>query len=224
MTEVPRLADHLLAARTALGRIGLGGILPILTFYLLYRVGGPMLGILGGMTVSLVALGIQARRIGRLDPIVLLPMAVIPIQGSAAIALDSVELYLAAPAVENILWGIALTGSVVLRRPLVRVIARELDLIPAGYADSATVVHALRHVTLAWGLAAFVKAAIRLWLLFSLPLEAFLVVHTVVNFAINGATMAFSFWWPLRAARDEHTGGIRTTRDSGSPRLPRRPG
>lgn len=205
MTEAPRLADLLPAARTALGRIGLGGILPILTFYLLYRVGGPMLGILGGMTVSLLALAIQARRIGRLDPIVLLPMAVILIQGSAAIALDSVELYLAAPAVENILWGIALTGSVLLRRPLVRVIARELDLIPAGYADSATVGHALRHVTLAWGLAAFVKAAIRLWLLFSLPLEAFLVVHTVVNFTINGATTAFSFWWPLRATRREHT-------------------
>jgi hypothetical protein len=205
VTEAPRLADLLPAARTALGRIGLGGILPILTFYLLYRVGGPMLGILGGMTVSLLALAIQARRIGRLDPIVLLPMAVILIQGSAAIALDSVELYLAAPAVENILWGIALTGSVLLRRPLVRVIARELDLIPAGYADSATVGHALRHVTLAWGLAAFVKAAIRLWLLFSLPLEAFLVVHTVVNFTINGATTAFSFWWPLRATRREHT-------------------
>lgn len=190
-------------AQAALARFALGGMLPILTFYALFRLAGPTAGIVGGMAVSLCALAIQARRLGRIDPIVVVPLVVIAVQGSSAVLLQSVELYLAAPAVENFLWGVALTVSVVLRRPLVRVIARELRLIPAEYTDSPAVGGALRVVTLAWALAGFVKGGVRLWLLSVLPLEMFLVAVTVFNMALNGATLVFSFWWPLRAVKQQ---------------------
>jgi intracellular septation protein A len=199
--RVPRFADLLPRARRALGRFALAGLLPIASFYILFRLFGPTAGIAGGMGMSLLALAVQLRRLGRVDPIVVVPMAVILIQGSAALLLDSVQLYLAAPSVENTLWGVVLVGSVVARRPLVRVIARELGLIPSTYASSATVSKAFGQVTLAWGLAAFLKAGVRLWLLFALPLEAFLVVATIFHLALNSAMVAFSFWWPLRAAR-----------------------
>ena len=200
-TRSPRFADLLPAARLALGRFALAGLLPILTFYVLFRLAGPAAGIMGGMAVSLSALAVQARRLGRLDPIVLVPMVVIAIQGSIALMLDSVELYLAAPAVENTLWGIVLVGSALAGRPLIPVIARELNLIPAGYERSAPIERALLHATLLWGCGAFVKAALRLWLLASLPLEAFLITVTVLNTILNAAMMAASFWWPLRAVR-----------------------
>jgi hypothetical protein len=199
--RVPRFADLLPQARRALGRFALAGLLPIASFYILFRLFGPTAGIAGGMGMSLLALAVQLRRLGRVDPIVVVPMAVILIQGSAALLLDSVQLYLAAPSEENTLWGVVLVGSVVVRRPLVRVIARELGLIPSTYTSSATVSKAFGQVTLAWGLAAFLKAGVRLWLLFALPLEAFLVVATIFHLALNSAMVAFSFWWPLRAAR-----------------------
>jgi intracellular septation protein A len=206
-TGTPRFADLVPAARAALGRFLLAGLLPILAFYVLLQLGGPVVGILGGMGTSLAALLIQLKRLGRLDPVVAVPMAVILIQGSAAVALGSVELYLAAPSVENTLWGVALVGSVLLRRPLVRVIAGELGLIPAAYAGAKPVERALGQVTLAWGLLAFVKAGVRLWLLVQLPLETFLISVTIFNQVANGATVAFSFWWCLRAARG---GGVLT--------------
>jgi Protein of unknown function (DUF3159)/Intracellular septation protein A len=204
--RVPRFADLLPQGRRALGRFALAGLLPIVTFYVLFRLFGPTAGIAGGMAMSLLALAVQLRRIGRVDPIVVVPMAVIFVQGTAALLLDSVELYLAAPAVENILWGVVLVGSVLVRRPLVRVIARELGLIPSTYSSTAAISRAFGQVTLVWGLAAFLKAAVRLWLLFTLPLEAFLVVVTVFHLALNSALVAFSFWWPLRAARSSEAG------------------
>lgn len=188
-------------AQAALGRFILAGLLPILTFYVLFRLGGPTAGILGGMAVSVFALAVQIVRLRRLDPIVIVPLVVISIQGSIAVLLDSVELYLAAPAVENVLWGIVLTVSVMLRRPLVPVIAGELGLVPAAYAGSPALDRALQHVTLAWAVNAFVKAAVRVWLLTLLPLEAFLVVITLCNTTLNAAMLGVSFWWPLRAAR-----------------------
>jgi intracellular septation protein A len=202
-TGIPRFSDLLPSAQRALGRFAVAGLLPILTFYVLFKVAGATAGIAGGMTVSLIALVIQLRRLGRLDPVVLVPMAVIAIQGTAALVLDSVELYLAAPSVENALWGIVLVGSVAARRPLARVIARELNLVPLGYERSATVGRALGLVTLAWGIAAFAKAGVRLWLLVLLPLEAFLLAITVFHLVLNGTMVAFSFWWPLRAVKAE---------------------
>ena len=97
-------------------------------------------GILAGMATALIALAIQAWRLGRLDPIVMVPMAVILAQGTVAALAGSVELYLAAPAVEACIWGLVLIGSVVAGRPLVPMIARELDIVPsriAGFAGPA---------------------------------------------------------------------------------------
>jgi hypothetical protein len=198
-SAVPRLRDLLPAIRPALGRFGVGGLLPILTFYALFRLAGPAAGILGGMSVSLLALSVQAWRLKRLDPIVVVPMAVIAINGSAGLLTGSVELYLAAPAVENALWGIALLVSVVVRRPLVGLIARELGLIPAAHARSAVVDRALAQTTLAWAGGAFLKAGVRLWLLQVLPLESFLVAITLFTWAVNAALLVGSFRWPLRA-------------------------
>lgn len=194
------------AAQLALGRFFLAGVLPIFTFYAFFRISGPVAGIVGGMTMSFFALAVQTWRLRRVDPVVLVPMTVILIQGSAAVVLSSVELYLAAPAVEALLWGTALTISVLTRRPLIRVIARELGLIPTRYADSTAVGHALGHVTLAWAAAAFLKAGVRLWLLQLLSVEAFLVTITAFTMSVNAAVLAFSFWWPLRAVRAEERG------------------
>jgi hypothetical protein len=197
----PRLLELLHAARPAFWRFAFGAALPVATFYLLFRTLGASAGILGGMLVSVTVLAIQLRRLGRADPLAMLPMVVILAQGSVALLLDSVEWYLAAPAIENLCWGIVLTGSAAAGRPLVGAIARELRLIPSPYAGSPAVARALRHVTLAWGLAAFVKAGVRLWLLGLLELEAFLVAVTLFPMAVNSCLLLLSFWWPLRAVQ-----------------------
>ena len=188
-------------ARLALGRFVLAGVLPVLTFYVLLRRIGPHAGIAGGMAVSVIALGVQFARMKRLDPVVLVPLFVIIFQGSAALLLNSVDVYLAAPALENFLWGVALVGSALMRRPLISVIARELGFIPSFRTMPSSVSLALGRVTLAWGLAAFVKAIVRLWLLMVLPLELFLVTITLLSFGLNVVLVAFSFWLPLRVAR-----------------------
>jgi hypothetical protein len=197
----PRLLDLLHSARPAFWRFVFGAALPVATFYLLFRILGASAGIVGGMLVSLAVLGVQLRRLGRADPVVIVPLVVILAQGSVALLLDSVEWYLAAPALENLFWGVVLTSSAAIGKPLVGSIARELRLIPAAYAGSPAVARALRHVTLAWGLAALLKAGVRLWLLGLLELEAFLIAVTLFPMALNSCLLMLSFWWPLRAAR-----------------------
>ena len=200
---IPRLAEVLPALKVGLVRFFCAGALPVAAFYLAFRLGGPVVGIVTGMAVSLTVLGIQAYRIRRLDPIVLVPMVIILVQGLLASLTGSVELYLAAPAVEACIWGVVLIGSVVLKRPLVPLIARELGVVPSRFAMSIGLRRSLEMLTLAWGIAAFCKAGLRLWLLTFLPLEAFLIAVTLGLTGINIVMLAVSVWLPLLMVRRE---------------------
>ena len=58
-------------------------------------------------------------------------------------------------------------------------------------------------LTLAWGLAAFAKAGLRLYLLTFLPLEPFLVAVTLGITGINVVMLGLSVWLPLQMVRRE---------------------
>ncbi len=96
-----------------------------------------------------------------------------------------------------------LIGSVVLKRPLVPLIARELGVVPSRFAASIGLRRSLEMLTLAWGIAAFCKAGLRLWLLTFLPLEAFLIAVTLGLTGINIVMLAISVWLPLLMVRRE---------------------
>jgi intracellular septation protein A len=179
------------------------GALPVVSFYVAFRLGGPLAGIVTGMVVSLAALGVQALRLRRLDPIVLVPMVVILAQGVLALLSGSIELYLAAPAVEAVIWGVVLIGSALLKRPLVPLIARELGVVPSRFLESTGLRRSLELLTLGWGIAAFVKAGVRIYLLSLLPLEEFLIAVTLGMMAINVMMLGLSVWLPLAMVRRE---------------------
>jgi intracellular septation protein A len=200
---MPRLREVLPALKTGAVRFLCAGVLPVAAFYLAFRIGGPVVGIVTGMVCSLTVLGIQAYRLRRLDPIALVPMIVILVQGLLASLTGSVELYLAAPAVEAVIWGVVLIGSVLLRRPLVPLIARELGVVPSRFAASVGLQRSLDVLTLAWGIAAFCKAGLRLWLLTLLPLEAFLIAVTLGITGINLVMLTISVWLPFTMVRRE---------------------
>jgi intracellular septation protein A len=199
----PRLAEVLPALRRGGLRFLGAGVLPVLSFYIAFRLGGPLAGIVTGMAVSLTALGVQALRTRRLDPIVLVPMIVILAQGVLALLSGSIELYLAAPAVEATIWGVVLIGSALLKRPLVPLIARELGVVPTRFLGSTGLHRALGLLTLGWGIASFVKAGVRLYLLTLLPLEEFLIAVTLGMMAINVTMIGLSVWLPLMMVRRE---------------------
>lgn len=203
----PRIGEVLPALRRGALRFASAGVLPIVAFYVAFRLYGPVVGIVTGMAVSLTVLSIQAYRLRRLDPIVLVPMLVILVQGTVASVTGSVELYLAAPAVEAILWGVVLIGSVLFKRPLVPLIARELGIVPARFARSPGLLQSLEVLTVAWGVAAFAKAGLRLWLLSWLDIEPFLIAVTFGIAAINVVMLAISIWVPLMMVRREPAAG-----------------
>jgi intracellular septation protein A len=189
--------------RRALVRFAFVGMTPIVAFYVAYRLLGPIEGIIAGTVTATIALAVQAFRMRRLDPVGIVPIGAVLIQGLIGIAFQSVDLYLAAPALETALWGLVLLGSVVVGRPLVLLAATELGLLPMSLRRLPTVRRAFRQLTITWGLMSFVKAATRLCLLETLSLEAFLITNTIVVTSMNVMLLAGSVWYVARAARRE---------------------
>lgn len=189
------------AIRRAMIRFAIVGISPIVAFYIAFRLGGPMVAIVAGTITATTALALQAVRTRRFDRIGIGPIVTVLIQGGAGLAFQSVDVYLAAPAVENVLWGLVLLASVAVGRPLVVAAALELKLLPLGLRGTTEVKRALSSITILWGVMFFVKAAIRLALLSALPLEEFLIVNTLTITSLNVLLLGFTLWYPVRAAR-----------------------
>lgn len=190
----------------AMARFAFVGMTPIIAFYVAYRTLGPIEGILAGTATATLALIIQAVRLRRLDPVGIVPIGAVLIQGAAGVAFQSVDLYLAAPALETSLWGVALLISVAIGRPLILLAANELELLPISLRGLKDVRRAFRQLTVVWGVMSFAKAATRLYLLDALPLEAFLITNTVVVTSMNLVLLGGSIWYVSRAARRESSG------------------
>ena len=190
------------SAGPALRRIAIAGLFPWLAFYVTYRLLGPIPGILAGTAVGLLVLWLRVRQVGRLDPVVIVAMISVLFQGTAGLGAGSVWAYLAEPALENTFWGFALCGSVLMRRPLIGVIAQELQLVPERFRGNPSARKAFVTLTLMWGLAAFAKVAMRIGLLSSeQTVESFLVLMTLGTNTLNVGLLLASFFLPLRWLR-----------------------
>lgn len=201
-----RWAELRRALGPALRRLVFAGLLPVLAFYVVLRLQGPVPGILAGTTTGLAILWLRTRQMGRLDPVVIVAMLAVLFQGCVGLVTGSVWAYFAAPAVENLLWGTALCGSVLVGQPLIGLIATELHLVPGRFRGHPSAERAFRLLTLMWGVGAYLKVVFRLALLArevsgGQSVEFFLVVHTIGNSAINLALMVASFALPLRWLR-----------------------
>jgi intracellular septation protein A len=190
------------AALPAIRRLCVAGIFPVLSFYVLLRLSGPIAGIVGGTAAGLLVLWLRIRQTRRIDPVVIAAMMAVLIQGGAGLLTGSVWAYLAAPIVENTFWGLVLCGSVLVGRPLIGLIANELQLVPHRFRGHPKAEQAFAVLTLMWGIAAFAKVGLRVALLSTeQTVESFLILMIVGTNTLNVGLLLASFLLPLRWLR-----------------------
>jgi hypothetical protein len=193
------------------GAIGLvlGSLLPVLLFYVAFRGWGFSAAVLVVLTWSALVFGWHYRRTGGADVFSATTFAFACVKATAGLVTQSesllggnaVWLYLAWPSLENLIYGSAFFTSALVGRPLLALYAQRLYPIPATVRSSPTFRRAFVIVSTAWLCGHSLRAVVRLWLLFSLPLELYLVADTVAGWPINISLVAFTTWFPLRQFR-----------------------
>ena len=176
-------------ARDALG--------PVIVFYVLWKTVGLVAGILGATAVTTAAF-IWERRHARTGIAASLGFAMALIQAVTGLLSESARWYFAPGVIGNAIVGFGFLGSVVVGRPLAGVFAAESYPFPPQIKASAAFRQVFGRISLVWAIYLLGRGALRLLILFSTSVEAFLVVSIATGFPLSAAIMAWSFWYGVR--------------------------
>lgn len=181
----------------------LGALAPITIFYVLHRIGRPLTGALlaiGWSIGLLLTKYLRSRRI-ELFPALAVPIILIELIGTL-ITRDA-DFYLAAAAIDNVLWGLLFLGSLFFTRPLLQIFAEILNpgLGSPEFLDHFEMPVALyrsawKILTVIWVVVFFLKAVVLIVSQLKLPLEAFLVVRTASGLPVLVLMLILSYRFP----------------------------
>ena len=180
-----------------------GALVPISFFYAFHRFGQPLTGALLAIGWSLSLLVVTYRRSRRIGLFPGLAIPIITIELIGTLVTRNPAFYLASAAIENVLWGLLFLGSILIHRPLIQIFAELLNpglgsqeflnqfKIPPQLYRSAWQI-----LTAMWGVVNLMKAITLIFSQLNLPIEAFLIVRTVVGLPVMVLMLVFSYRFP----------------------------
>jgi hypothetical protein len=121
------------------------------------------------------------------------------IQALIGLLSQSAVVYLAQPVLLNGALGLAFVASVAARRPLAGTFAQEFYPFPDDVRTSKTYRHIFGNVSLTWGFYQCLRSIIRLLVLTSGSVEAFIVVNLITGIPLTGMLLTWSVWYSRRA-------------------------
>ncbi len=181
----------------------LGALAPISIFYALHRLGQPFTGALLAIGWSIGLLLIKYLRLRRIELIQALAIPIILIELIGTLITRDPAFYLAAAAIDNLLWGLLFLGSLFFTRPLLQIFAEILNpgLGSPEFLDHFEMPVQLylspwKILTVIWVIVFFLKAILLIVSQLKLPLEAFLVVRTASGLPVLVLMLILSYRFP----------------------------
>lgn len=182
-------------------RFIVGGVIPVVLFYLLHRAGQTLIGaiVAGGWGLGVTMITYWLSREVNVFAILATTVNLIEIIGT--LLTRNPDFYLAGAAIDSFLYAILFLGSLLLARSLMQLL---VEATPQGRRFSESFRRqpmyrkAWQIVTAVWGIAYLIKAGLLVWAQVNLSLELFLTIRTLSNFPLFVGLMIFSYWFPAR--------------------------
>jgi intracellular septation protein A len=181
----------------------MGALAPITIFYVLHRFGRSFTGALLAIGWSIGLLIIKYLRARRIELFPALAIPIILIELIGTLITRNPEFYLAAAAIDNVLWGLLFLGSLLFSRPLLQIFA---EILNPGLGSPEFLSHfeipvqlyrsAWKILTVIWVVVFFLKAILLIVSQLKLPLEAFLIVRTASGLPILVLMLILSYRFP----------------------------
>jgi hypothetical protein len=171
---------------------------PVAAFYLGWKLGGLVVGILCASAVG-VALDLYERRRGRSGALALVSVAFVLVQAVVGLVTDSAVVYLAQPVVVGAIWGLANIGSALVGRPLAGIFADAWYPFPPEIRASRTYRRVFGVESVVWGVYLLARSGLRMLALAKGSIGAFAVVQFATGAPFSVALVAWSVWYATRA-------------------------
>ncbi len=173
---------------------------PVLVFYVGWKTLGLVVGILAATAVTTAAF-VWERRHARTGLGASIGLTIALVQAVSGLLSGSARWYFAPAVIANAVGGLVFLGSVVIGRPLAAVFALESYAFPPEVKASATFRRVFGRISLVWAAYLLGRGALRLLMLVSTSVEAFLVVSVATGLPLSGAIVGWSFWYAVRGLR-----------------------
>lgn len=196
-------AFKLLGAKFPYRQFILGALVPVTVFYTLNYYGKPLGGALLAIGWSLGLLAVGYWRSRRVELFAGLAIPIVAIELIGTLVTRDPAFYLASAAIENVLWALVFSGSMLLPRPLIQIFAELLDpdlgslaffeefKIPRSLYRSAWVI-----LTALWAGVCLLKAIVLIFSQLQLSVETFLIVRTAAGIPVTVLMIALSYRFP----------------------------
>ncbi len=192
------LRDHIPSLGAGFRGALIGSVLPIALFYIVLTNVNLTAAVLVASAWTLIVFAVRYRRTRRFDLFSSAALAFLALQTGVGLVSQSTEMYLAVPALEGVFFALLMYGSVVIRQPIIGIIARQFVPIPAELVGTRPYLIAFGLPTVMWASVLLLRAGVRLALLDALPVGQFLVAITSFSWATSLLLLAFSVWFPNR--------------------------
>jgi intracellular septation protein A len=174
---------------------------PILVYWVVRQVATTQLAILAGFAMAVYVFASNRQRSGVVATLALLGMVIVGGSAIVGLILDSDKAYLASDAGRDFLMTTIALGSLIVGRPLVGVVTREVFPRLGRVLDEDHRVFI--YLTLGFALLNLLTGGIRIVLLQELSITQYIVFSRVVTFPINMAFFVFGAVLVYKSAQTE---------------------
>jgi intracellular septation protein A len=179
---------------------------PVAVFYVGWKLGGLVAGIVAS-TLAALALEAYERRRGRRGALALVSAAFVVIQGTIGLVADSAVVYLAQPVLISAIWGVANIVSALIGRPLMGVFADAWYPFPREVKESRAYKEIFGFESIVWGLYLLARSALRMVVLLAGSVGFFVVVQFLTGIPVTIGLVAWSIWYAGRSFERRLSGG-----------------
>ena len=201
--ELSKLGILAMVARRSGPHVIEASVIPAVLFYTCLMASGLGLAYTAALGWSYSAVGRRVVRRHPVPPIVVLSTIAITVRTLVAVVSQSSFLYFFQPILGTVAMGCVFLMSLWIGRPLIGRLADEFWEVTPEMAVRPAVLRLFRHLTLLWGVANLVTAAMTLTLLLLLPLGPFLAAKQMSGLAISAGAVFLTVSLSLRTARRE---------------------
>jgi intracellular septation protein A len=173
---------------------------PLLSFYIGWKIGGVLVGIVVATLVAATA-WVYERRHERPGMVARLSLGLVLIHAVIGLVTRSATIYLAQPLVLSGALGVAFTVSTLARRPLAGVFAVEMFPFSAEMRSSREYRQLFGRVSLAWGVYLLLHCVFLLAVLIWWGVDVFVPVNIASSAPCIAGLLTWSIWYIVTSFR-----------------------
>jgi intracellular septation protein A len=173
---------------------------PLLTFYVAWKIGGVVVGIMAATAFAALAWAYE-RRHDRPGMVARLSLGLVLVHAIVGLATKSALVYLAQPLVLSGVLGLGFTISTLAGRPLAGVFAVEMFPFSPEVRASEEYRRVFGRVSLAWGAYLLLHCVALLIVLLEWGVDVFVVANLATSAPVMTALLTWSIWYVVTTFR-----------------------